>query len=88
MKIKIEETVKDYIRSLPDKDRHVVGEYINRLTGHPHAQGDIKKLKTRFPQWRMHISSKYTLFYHVEDDIVCIDQIMTIERAHKKYGKI
>lgn len=88
MKIKIEENVKDYIRSLPDKDRHVVGEYINRLTRHPQAQGDIKKLKTRFPQWRMHISSKYTLFYHVEDDTVCIDQIMTIERAHKKYGKI
>ena len=88
MKIKVEENVKDYIRSLPDKERHVIGEHINRLTAHLQATGDIMKLKTRFPQWRIHISSKFTLFYPVEGDTVSVDQIMTIERAHKKYGKI
>jgi hypothetical protein len=35
-----------------------------------------------------HISSKFTLFYPVEADTVCVDQIMTSELAHKKNGKI
>jgi len=36
----------------------------------------------------MHISSKYTVFYFVADDMICIDRIMSQELAHKKYGKI
>ena len=36
----------------------------------------------------MHISLKYTLFYYIESDTVWIDNIMTTEQAHKKYGKI
>jgi hypothetical protein len=36
----------------------------------------------------MYISMKYTLFYFVDSDTVRIDKIMTIEQAHKKYGKI
>jgi hypothetical protein len=36
----------------------------------------------------MHISMKYTLFYYVDSDMVWVDKIMTIEQAHKKYGKI
>jgi mRNA-degrading endonuclease RelE of RelBE toxin-antitoxin system len=88
VKIKIEDRVKEFIRELPDKDRRVIGEHIDRLTKHPNATGDIKKLRTRKPRWRMHISLKYTLFYYIDSDMVWIDQIMTIEQAHKKYGKI
>lgn len=88
MRIKIEEGAKAFIRERPEKDRRVIGEHIDRLTEHPHAQGDIKKLKTRKPRWRMHISSKFTVFYYVVDDTVCIDHIMSQELAHKKYGMI
>jgi hypothetical protein len=31
---------------------------------------------------------KYTLFNSVDSDMIWIDKIMTIEQAHKKYGKI
>lgn len=88
MQIKIEEKARAFIRDRTEKDRRVIGEHIDRLTEHPHVQGDIKKLKTRKPRWRMHISSKYTVFYYVTDDTVCIDHIMSQELAHKKYGKI
>ena len=88
MKIQINDKVKDFLRLLPDKDRHIVGEHISRLAGHPNVHGDVKNLKTRFPQWRFHISSRYTLFYHVEGDTVYVDHMLTMERAHKKYGKI
>jgi len=36
----------------------------------------------------MHISLKNALFYYTDSDMVLIDKIMTIEQAHKKYGKI
>jgi len=36
----------------------------------------------------MHISLKYTLFYNDDSNTVWIDNIITSEQAHKKYGKI
>lgn len=88
MQITIGDDARAFIRDLPEKDRRVIGEHIDRLKEHPHASGDIKKLKTRRPRWRMHISSKFTVFYFVVDDVVCVDHIMSQELAHKKYGKI
>jgi len=88
VKIKIEDRVKEFIRELPGKDRRVIGEHIERLSDHPDAMGNIRKLPARKPRWRMHISMKYTLFYYIDADRVWIDKIMTIEQAHKKYGKI
>ena len=88
MQIKIEDRAKEFIRELPQKDRRIVGEHIEQLIHHPHARGNIKKLHTKNPRWRMHISWKYTIFYSVDSDTVWIEKIMTIEQAHKKYGKI
>lgn len=88
MNIYLEDNVKSFIRELPEKDRRVISEHIERLSQHPNATGNIKKLKTSKPRWRMHISQKYTLFYFVMSDTVYIDLIMSIEQAHKKYGKL
>jgi len=88
VRISIEERVKEFIRELPEKDCRVIGEHIERLSDHPNATGNIKKLHTRKLRWRMHVSLKYILFYYVESETVWIDKIMTIEQAHKKYGKI
>jgi mRNA-degrading endonuclease RelE of RelBE toxin-antitoxin system len=88
LKIAIEERVKEFIRELPEKDRRIIGEHIDRLCEHSDATGNIRKLHTRKPRWRMHISLKYTLFCYVDSETVWIDKIMTIEQAHKKYGKI
>jgi len=88
VRIRIEDDVKEFIRELPEKDRRVIGEHIDRLSEHPGATGNIKKLHTKKPRWRMHISMKYTLFYYVDSDTVWVDKIMTIEQAHKKYGMI
>jgi mRNA-degrading endonuclease RelE of RelBE toxin-antitoxin system len=86
-RIQVNDNVKLYIRGLSDKDRRIVGEYIERLKEHPNAPGNIKKMKTRKPRWRLHIGSKYTLFYFTEGEMVCIDEMMTQEQAHKRYGK-
>jgi mRNA-degrading endonuclease RelE of RelBE toxin-antitoxin system len=85
--IQISYEVIKYLKTLSDKDRRIVGEYIDRLNEHPNAPGNIKKMKTKKPRWRLHIGSKYTLFYFVDGDILYVDHIMTQEQAHKRYGK-
>jgi len=88
VQIRIEDHAKEFIRGLPEKDRRIIGEHIEELINHPNAHGNIKRLKTKKPHWRMHISWKYTLFFSIETDTILIEKIMTIEQAHKKYGKI
>ena len=85
--IQISNKAIKYLKTLSDKDRRIVGEYIDRLNEHPNAPGNIKKMKTKKPRWRLHIGSKYTLFYFVYGDCLYIDHIMTQEQAHKRYGK-
>jgi mRNA-degrading endonuclease RelE of RelBE toxin-antitoxin system len=84
--VKVADNVKLYVGGLSEKDRRIVGEYIGRLQEHPNAPGNIKKMKTRKPRWRLHIGSKYTLFYFVEGNTVYVDNMMSQEQAHKRYG--
>lgn len=87
-KVQVNDDVLEYIGGLSDKDRRIVGGYIDRLNEHPNAPGNIKRMKTRRkPRWRLHIGSKYTLFYFVEGDMLFVDEMMTQEQAHKRYGK-
>jgi mRNA-degrading endonuclease RelE of RelBE toxin-antitoxin system len=85
--IQISNEVTKYLKTLSDKDQRIIGEYIDRLNEHPNAPGNIKKMKTKKPRWRLHIGSKYTLFYFVDGDSLYVDHIMTQEQAHKRYGK-
>jgi len=85
--LQVSNDVIQYVGGLSEKDRRIVGEYIDRLKEHPNAPGNIKKMQTRKPRWRLHIGSKYTLFYFVEGDMVYVDAMMTQEQAHKRYGK-
>ena len=88
MDISVKKNVTEFLRSLPDKDRRIVGEHIDRLAQHPHVTGDVKRLQTKKPRWRMHVSSKYTLFYTIINDEVIVDLLMTQEKAHKRYGRL
>lgn len=86
MNVSVERKVITFIGTLPDKDKRVLWDHIKRLTEHPSAPGEIKRLKTRKPRWRMHVGSKWTIFSFVEDERVLVDELMTQEQAHKKYG--
>ena len=85
MRIKIEDAVKEFIRELPEKDRRVIGEHIERLSDHPNAMGISRKL--RYPQTPLayaHITENNLVLLNIVSDTVWIDNIMTTEQAHKK----
>jgi mRNA-degrading endonuclease RelE of RelBE toxin-antitoxin system len=88
VKILITERAIRFLESLPDKDLRIVSEHIDRLANHPDATGDIKRLTMKKERYRMHVSYRYTVFFYPDGENIIVNEIMTTEQAHKKYGRI
>ena len=82
----------DFINSLPQKSQRIAIEKCKALADDPFpGQGDREMIQRRDHKeiYRLHISRSYTAFYKIYKDekIVKILDVMTIERAHKVYGR-
>ena len=81
----------EFCKRLKEKDLRVVREHLRRLEQPSSATGDIKRLHgpEGIIRYRMHIAQKFTVFFRIYDEENCVrvDAIMTMEQAHKKYGK-
>jgi len=84
--LNVKQNVQKFIELLTEKDRRIVGEYISRLEGDWPPGGDLEKLYDH--RFRLHISRRYTLFIEHEGNDTTVLRIMTIEQAHKRYGRI
>ncbi len=82
-----------FIDSLPDKDQRIVTDTLDRLAGNPYPGTGGDKEKLSLPggvtAYRMHIGRRYTVFYTIdkEEKKILVPFVMTIEQAHKKYGR-
>jgi mRNA-degrading endonuclease RelE of RelBE toxin-antitoxin system len=89
---KIEDEPLAFLVSLPEKTQKIIRNRLSLLKTDPYPGkgGDKEKLTWRGkkPVYRLHISHSYTALYRIEQDIVFIFYLDTIERAHKKYGRI
>ena len=80
------------INRLPGKIRRVIKPALKRLEDDPFpgSKGDKenKVLKGGVIIYRLHISERYTVFYEIdkEEKRVIVQEILTTEQAHKKYG--
>jgi len=77
-----------FLAGLHEKDRRIVAEHIDRLADFPKAHGDIKRLNTPRERYRMHVSHRYTVFFYPDGEDLVLNEIMTTEIAHKRYGRI
>ncbi len=90
--ILIERRAREFVKGLPPKTRRIVVEKIQELAENPFP-GDRDKEKLEYPHppaiYRLHISRSFTVFYIIEpeENIVKIEKIMTIEKAHKEYSR-
>ena len=90
--IVISKNALDFINSLPQKSQRIVIEKCKALAEDLFpGQGDREMIKRRDHKeiYRLHISRSYTAFYKIYKDekLVKILDVMTIERAHKVYGR-
>jgi len=82
----------DEINRLPGKVRRTIRPALERLKEDPfpESKGDKEKLvlKGGVIIYQLHISERYTVFYEIdkEEKRVIVQEILTIDQAHKKYG--
>jgi mRNA interferase RelE/StbE len=82
------------INRLPEKSRRIIKNALARLEKDPFPgkEGDKEEIMVREGRtvYRLHISRRYTVFYEIdtEENLVIVQEILSIEQAHKKYGHL
>ncbi len=93
-KVLIDRAAIGFVNSLPDKSQKIVKENLKKLGENPYpgsGLGDKEKLIFRGETlYRLHIGRTFTAFYRIYDaeTLVKILNVLTIESAHKKYGRL
>ncbi|MEE8401757.1 MAG: hypothetical protein V3R86_06350 [Candidatus Hydrothermarchaeaceae archaeon] len=83
-----------YVNNLPQKSQRIVKENLKKLGENPYpgvGRGDKEKLTHRGETlYRLHIGRTFTTFYRIyeKEKVVKVLKVMTIERAHKEYGRL
>ena len=87
----IESKAEKFLKMLPQKTRRIIVDKILNLMEDPFPKGNKEKLTYPHPPavYRLHISRLFTVFYIIETDenVIKIEKILTIERAHKEYSR-
>jgi mRNA-degrading endonuclease RelE of RelBE toxin-antitoxin system len=89
--IVIERRAREFVKRLPPKTRRIIVEKILELKEDPFPGGNKEKLECPHPPavYRLHIGRSFTAFYVIEqeENIVKIEKILAIEKAHKEYSR-
>ncbi|NLL11399.1 MAG: hypothetical protein GX268_11050 [Methanomicrobiales archaeon] len=93
--IRFRRSAATFLFSLPKKSQRIVKEKLSVLMDDPYpgGVGDKELLQTKeMDVFRIHISRSFTAIYLIHSDTpekwVEITHIMTIEQAHKLYGRL
>ena len=88
--IVIERKAQAFLKKLPQKTRRIIVDKILELKQDPFPGGNKEKIDYPHPPavYRLHVSRSFTVFYTIEQGemLVKIEEIMTIEQAHKRYS--
>ncbi len=90
-KVLISKKALKFLNSLPEKSQRIVRNKLKILQEDPYPskRGDKEKLTLPdYELYRMHIARTFTVFYRIRGNEVKILDLMTIEMAHKKYGRL
>ncbi|MDD1723817.1 MAG: type II toxin-antitoxin system RelE/ParE family toxin [Methanospirillum sp.] len=89
--ILIEKKAREYLQKLPIKTRRIIVGKIQELSVNPYPGSNKEKLECYNSPvvYRLHISRSYTVFYLIDEEkeVVKIEKIETIEKAHKTYSR-
>jgi mRNA-degrading endonuclease RelE of RelBE toxin-antitoxin system len=88
MDVTIERGVIKTLEKYPDKIRGHIFSHFRKLEN-PYTAPDVECLHSRQQIYRMHIGRTYTVIFRInkESNVVLVLDLMTIEQAHKRYGR-
>ena len=92
--VRVRKQVAAFLETLPEKSRRIVTAALKALSDNPFpgSGGDkeILALPSGRSLYRLHIARTYTAFYgiDVEAGIVSVYELLSIEQAHKRYGRL
>jgi mRNA-degrading endonuclease RelE of RelBE toxin-antitoxin system len=86
--VQIERSVIKTLEKYPEKIRGHIFNHLRKLED-PYSAPDVECLHSKLQIYRMHIGRTYTLIFKInkESNIVTVLDLMTIEQAHKRYGR-
>jgi len=90
----ITEKIQKFLKSLDGKSQRIIRNNLKKLVTNPYpdsGKGDKEKLSLPDEDiYRLHIGRSWTAFYVIveEEQQIRITEIMTIDKAHKKYGDL
>ncbi len=90
----VDEDACTFFNSLDPKSQRIIRDRLNVLKENPYpgSGGDKEKLQTGKNRsiYRMHIARAFTAIYAIDpqNETVLITHIMTIEKAHRRYGRM
>lgn len=90
----IEKKALKFIIEMPEKSQRIAKDKCKLLAENPFpGKGGDEELFRRPGQedlYRMHVGRSFTVFYRIsqEEKVVKVLNIITIEQAHKKYGRL
>jgi mRNA-degrading endonuclease RelE of RelBE toxin-antitoxin system len=92
--VKVHTTADAFIGTVPEKSRRIIKSALKGLEENPFpgSGGDKEKLVLSGGSeiYRFDIARTFTTFYRVDKGsrIIKVHDILTIEQAHKKYGRL
>ena len=92
-RIVVKKKSMDAINELPEKPRRFIFDALKSLEENPWPGTDGDKEKLHLADtvdiYRLHIGRSYTVLYTIdkEEHLIRVHDVMTIEQAHKKYGR-
>ena len=93
-RVSIKRKSVDAINELPEKTRRIIHHALETLEEDPCPGSGADKERIRLEEdvdiYRLHIGRSYPAFYTIDrkDHTVQVHDVMTIEQAHKKYGRM
>jgi mRNA interferase RelE/StbE len=88
LEVRIEKGVIKTLGKYPEKIRGHIFNHICKLED-PYNAPDVECLHPKVQVYRMHIGRTYTVIFKInkESNLVTVLDLMTIEQAHKRYGR-
>ena len=89
-----EKRAQDFYDHLPEKSQKIVRDHLLRLADDPYPGSGADKERLIIQgddrYYRLHIGRSFTAFYTIHDreGEVRVFEILSIEQAHKKYGRL